>query len=258
MARRPSSVRVRSYNVGFGDCFLLSFAYAGGRRHVLIDFGSTKLPARAPDDHLEQIAKQIAADTGGKLHVVVATHRHADHVSGFGKAPGRIIRSLRPELVVQPWTEDPALAPDAIAPAPVARDGRGPHGLVAQLADMQAVARAVVDQVPGLKASDSVRKAVREQLGFLGETNLPNSEAVEALMTMGARPPVYASFGSRLPLADLLPGVRVHVLGPPTLAQSAAIATQRARDPDEFWQLAAAGAEAVSAGGGGGPPPFTE
>ena len=33
------------YQVGFGDCFLLTFHYAkGDDRHILIDFGSTKLP----------------------------------------------------------------------------------------------------------------------------------------------------------------------------------------------------------------------
>jgi hypothetical protein len=28
MAAAPTQVRVRSYNVGFGDCFLLTFSYA--------------------------------------------------------------------------------------------------------------------------------------------------------------------------------------------------------------------------------------
>ena len=49
------------------------------------------------------------------------------------------------------------------------------------------------------------------------------------LMEMGARPPIYASFGTELALADLLPGVGIEVLGPPTLEQSAEIAS-RARN----------------------------
>src|SRR5687767_866303 len=37
----PKSLNIRTYSVGFGDCFLLSFAYANGsEKHVLIDFGS--------------------------------------------------------------------------------------------------------------------------------------------------------------------------------------------------------------------------
>jgi hypothetical protein len=55
-------------------------------------------------------------------------------------------------------------------------------------------------------------------------------------MTMGKRQ-VYAFAGQTL---DLLPGVTVHVLGPPTLDQSEDIRTMRSRDADEFWQLQAA------------------
>ena len=52
---------------------------------------------------------------------MVATHRHKDHISGFetkkgGKGTGDVIRSLRPSLVVQPWTEDPDLDPRATGP----------------------------------------------------------------------------------------------------------------------------------------------
>ena len=117
----PTSVDIRAYNVGFGDCLLVSFKYASGDRHILIDFGSTSLPDKRPaGNHMERIAKRIATDSGNKLTAVVATHRHKDHISGFamtgGKGTGAIIRDLRPEVVLQPWTEDPALARDATAP----------------------------------------------------------------------------------------------------------------------------------------------
>jgi hypothetical protein len=42
MAKSPNGVAIRTYDVGFGDCFLLSFNYRNrSERHVLIDFGST-------------------------------------------------------------------------------------------------------------------------------------------------------------------------------------------------------------------------
>ena len=45
MAVTPKSLTIRTYNVGFGDCFLLSFLYPGNsEKHVLIDFGSTGMP----------------------------------------------------------------------------------------------------------------------------------------------------------------------------------------------------------------------
>ena len=98
-ARKPAQVEIRSYQVGFGDCFLLTFAYsATDRRHVLIDFGTTELPRRgrpakaaAPSEHMPKVAENIREVTGGKLTAVVATHRHADHISGFatdGKSGG--------------------------------------------------------------------------------------------------------------------------------------------------------------------------
>ena len=47
MASTPASVEIRAYQVGFGDCFVLSFVYSpANKKHVLIDFGTTGLPKR--------------------------------------------------------------------------------------------------------------------------------------------------------------------------------------------------------------------
>jgi hypothetical protein len=259
MAATPTRARIRSYNVGFGDCFLLTFFYGDDEtRNVLIDFGSTERSPFGPEGGLLAIAKKIGEDCGGKLEMVVATHRHADHISGFGDKPGEVIASLEPELVVQPWTEDPDLEPDAQAP-PGAEGGQGDApALVSRLANMQAVAAALLDEVPRLEASPSVRKAVRQQLAFLGQTNIANKAAVLNLMKMGKRPPVYASFGTELEVADLLPGVGLEVLGPPTLKQSEEIAEQRDTDPDEFWHLAASAGATAGAGGDLPPPLFPD
>src|SRR5574342_452499 len=113
--RRPNRLTIRTYDVGFGDCFLLTFHYGRTKRHVLIDFGSTS-PAKKGKPLEGVIAEDIARVTGGKLHAVVVTHRHADHISGFtprkGKGPGDVIRKCaKNALIIQPWTEDPAVAP---------------------------------------------------------------------------------------------------------------------------------------------------
>ena len=87
---RPTSVTVRSFQVGFGDCFLLTFNYgeADGqpRRHVLIDFGSTAQPKRGAVP-MTRVADEIKRICGGKLHAVVATHRHRDHISWLFARP---------------------------------------------------------------------------------------------------------------------------------------------------------------------------
>lgn len=252
MAPAPTHVRIRSYNVGFGDCFLLTFDYARAKpRNVLIDFGSTMQSKTGPKGGMLEIAKRIQEDCEGKLHMLVATHRHADHISGFGSKPGEVIASLAPDLVVQPWTEDPELDPEARAPAGAgAGNDRGARAraATARLSDMQAVAEAALAEVPRLEAASGVPKPVADQVRFLGETNLKNADAVRNLMTMGKRN-VYASFGTRLPLSSVLPGVRVDVLGPPTLDQSPAISHEATTDQEEFWHLAA---RSLAAGDGDG------
>lgn len=260
MAATPTKFRIRSYNVGFGDCFLLTFFYGDGEktRDVLIDFGSTQKSPFGPEGGMLAIAEKIREDCGEKLEMVVATHRHADHISGFGEKPGEVIASLKPELVVQPWTEDPDLEPDAEAPAGGEEGQADAPGLVSRLAGMQAVAKALLDEVPRLEASPSVRKSVRQQLAFLGETNIANMAAVTNLMKMGQREPVYACFGTELEIADLLPGVGLEVLGPPTLEQSKEIADQRDTDPDEFWHLAASAGATAGAGADRPPPLFPD
>src|SRR6185369_3533526 len=114
---QPQSVDIRTYQVGFGDCFLLSFVYGDNdKRHVLIDFGTTGLPGRSAaaklSVHMPKVARHIADECGAAgLTAVVATHRQADAINGFGTdggtgASGAIIKALTPRLVLQPWTED--------------------------------------------------------------------------------------------------------------------------------------------------------
>jgi glyoxylase-like metal-dependent hydrolase (beta-lactamase superfamily II) len=102
---KPISVRVRMYNVGFGDCFLVTFDYGGNdRRHLLIDYGSNRRPPGGMT--LAEIGKSVATETGGKLMGVVLSHRHKDHIAGFDPANGgETVRGLAPDLVLRPWTE---------------------------------------------------------------------------------------------------------------------------------------------------------
>lgn len=249
---KPTSIEFRSYQVGFGDCFLLSFIYSeDDKRHVLIDFGTSELPKcgkppkpAKPSEYMPKVAEQIRKDSGGsngRLTAVVATHRHSDHISGFGTdgktgRSGEIISSLKPKVVIQPWTEDPEAAKDATH---ATNDSlRSTKGFVASLAAMHSIADAVhtlTDRPPIWMGA-----ALAKELRFLGMSNIANRSAVENLIAMGKAPgakAVWARHGSNAGLGRLLPGVKVHVLGPPSLEQSQKIRKQRSRDADQFWQL---------------------
>lgn len=235
-ATSPVRIHLFSYQVGFGDCFLLRFVYPDKKsRHLLIDFGSSALPDGSPTSHMLDVAKDIADKCGGRLDGVVATHRHLDHISGFataknGKGSGDIIRALKPKVVVQPWTEQPDLAEDAKAPA-AARSRSGQHRLA--LGRMNEVAALVVQNFNRLGKGLSKDAAAR--IRFLGETNVKNLSAVRNLKDMG--PNVYTYFGAKSGLEGVLPGVKTTVLGPPTLKQADDLAKMTSRDASEYWHL---------------------
>lgn len=280
MVMKPVSFELRTYQIGFGDCFLLSVVYDGGqRRHALIDFGTTQNTKLWSRRDLTEIAADIDRVTGGtpgkrgKLNMVVATHRHKDHISGFAGDSGEVIAELKPDLVVQPWTEDPDVATAATSPDS-APDGN--HSLVRALGSMQAFAANVQEQWMDLlglhremkkkvedlsvdylsKKIEEVLRSPKKRLGremqlglsesnlkelmAVGLTNVSNRAAVESLLEMGAaggRKPKYAHFGNKVDVRGVLPGVKVHVLGPPTVDQSPKVRSQRSTDPDEYWHM---------------------
>ena len=230
---RPSRIQVRMYQVGFGDCFLVSLTYrralADGRdeRHILFDFGSTHAPERQQCGLLPQAARLIEEHTNGRLDVLVATHRHKDHVGGFGlDETAAAIDRLKPGLVVRPWTDDPKLPPDAAGPA-IRSDS---HRFAVGLAAGQRFA-ALVASLAG--AADS--RSLRGELAALADDQLPNRAALENLERWAeAGDGVYVAAGGDSRIERFVPGIRVRVLGPPTVEQVPAL-TRSAPTIPEYW-----------------------
>lgn len=242
-AAAPTGMTLHAYQVGFGDCFLLAFHYKAGRdRHVLIDFGSTGLPSSVPKTQLKLIAQDIAAVSGGSLDAVVLSHRHRDHMSGFEttathQGPGDIIAKLKPKIVVQPWTEDPTAKKDATEPTTTPK---GNALRIASLQNQRAAIQSLVTEAQLLGsaragAGDRDARTLQSALDE-GMEGIVNASAVKNLASMSDTHR-YVFHGSPSGLDRVLPGVKVSVLGPPTLKQSDAIKKERSSDPSEFWML---------------------
>jgi hypothetical protein len=227
---KPSKVVIRSYQVGFGDCYLLAFDYGSEERFLLVDFGTNGTPKGNNKQQMLLIAKDIYRRCDGKLHVVVATHRHKDHISGFStegkESSGKIIASCRPDMVVQPWTEAPGAKTDA---------QESPEDVTLQFRSTLEAMNLFAGKA--FQESGHFWRFGAPSLGdlsFAGQNNLPNLSAVKNLMTMG-KTRHYVNAGYSLDWSEALPGVKVWVLGPPTLKQSQKIKTEARENPSEFW-----------------------
>jgi beta-lactamase superfamily II metal-dependent hydrolase len=195
----PSGVTVRMYNPGFGDCLLLAFKGNDGQaRYMLIDCG---VHHQYPDgqQRMQTVAEDIAAATNHRLHVVVATHEHTDHLSGFDYAR-EVFDHIEIEDVWMAWTEDPT---DDIA-----------LGLKNRAKKATEALNAVVNRLDS--HNEPLGAALRGVLDF--EYTKKESGPLDYLRRKGRkqlkRSEDFRRPGEVLTLPDV-GGVKIYVLGPP-------------------------------------------
>ena len=93
---------VRMFRIGFGDFFLVTVPTAAGKKYILIDCG-----VHAKDlGTMPEAVSQMAQACNSQLALIIVTHRHADHISGFGTCKD-IFRKITVERVWMSWFEDP-------------------------------------------------------------------------------------------------------------------------------------------------------
>ena len=208
---QPVTATVRMYRLHeLGDCFLLTIRSGASTSRMLIDCGSFRNSAAAVA-RLDTIVEGLSDELDGAgLDVVVGTHQHNDHLSGFVHCK-RSFQMMGVEQVWLSWLDDPD---DALA-----RNIATAHrNLLKGVADAR-------DVLTSRRGSSPVRartlEVMNDVLGFFGakEAGSPPkvpAEAVQELQRLGRRRPEYLRPGSSLDVPGLPPGVaRVHVLGPP-------------------------------------------
>ena len=206
---------VRMYRLNeLGDCFLDTFVAGTAKTRMLIDCGSFRNGA-ASIARLSTIVNAIKSElAGAKLDIVVATHQHNDHVSGFVHCED-VFRALDVEQVWLSWLDDPN---DALARA----IGNDHNNLKLRLAAARDALDAALKQSTGIRPVGMRTLAVmNDVLGFFGAKDaktppvLP-ANAVKILKDLGSSKPLYLQPGRSIDLPGLAAGtVRVHVLGPP-------------------------------------------
>lgn len=188
-----AAVRIRMYDVGFGDCFLMFLPAPDGReRKVLIDCGSFKAGRNALADVVGQVIADVTSDGVARIDLLVVTHRHKDHISGFADPRWDVVEIGE---VWMPWTE---------SDEPEAREiARAQSALALALQSYgQSAGVAALDANPVLDLNAGVNQVAMERIrhGFPSQPKrryLPEKDAI-----------------TRRVDCPSLPGVGIQVLGP--------------------------------------------
>lgn len=110
----PGTVSVRMYRGILGDCFLLRHQLENAEvKHILIDCGVLQGVAKARD-RMKEIVSDLLATTGGQLDLLVVTHEHHDHLSGFLYEQEAFKNQFEIREFWLAWTENP-IDPQAVA-----------------------------------------------------------------------------------------------------------------------------------------------
>jgi hypothetical protein len=206
-------IRVRMYRVGFGDFFLVSFLPdAGAPVHMVIDCGVFKGTKQTGDiGSIEAAVADMVQTTGGKLALLVVTHRHADHIAGFARCEAAF-RTLAVEAVwMSIWESE--YSPTAMKfQAELTRTAAALQSHFAAFG-----ARASKEQ-------DTARKYMENATGDGGGKGGSNAKALNLLKHgfAGVEPEYYqAGAAAKLPPAFVQAGVKAQILGPPPVADVA-------------------------------------
>jgi beta-lactamase superfamily II metal-dependent hydrolase len=205
------------YRVGFGDCFLMSVPQEKGQAHILVDCG---VHARGDIGTIQAAVDDIGVETGGKLALVIATHAHQDHISGFAACETSFLKFDVGEVWL-PWTENPK------DPAAVKLKNK-------QTALTETVVRHFAARPPDPKSKAAVAAALENLTG--------NAEALRLLKSgINGGAVRYVEAGKTLDNVAGIKGLSVRFLGPPR--DEAFLARMDPPTDERFFRATADGQE---------------
>jgi len=201
---KTARVTVRFYCQGIGDCHLLRFPKkSGGDFWMLIDCGiHSSVPGG--NDKIDAIVDDIASVTK-RLDVIVMTHEHWDHISGFRSAREKFAKFSVGEIWMA-WTENPD-DPQAVAFDKYKGDA---------FSALTSAAKKMAGMRNPTAHLAAIRDGVQDVLGFLGAKGDKVRDARNALVGLlnGKSKPVYRE-PKQDPFEIDVANLRIYVLGPP-------------------------------------------
>ncbi len=200
-------IRVRMYRVGFGDFFVVSFQPdQGDLVHIIIDCGVFKGTSQTGDiGSIEAAVADMAVITGGKVALILVTHRHADHIAGFARCQSTFAALTVQAIWMSIWESE---YPTAVKFQTELDKAAG--SLQSHFTSFGAAAT---------KDQDTARKYMENAKGESG--NGSNANALKLLKggIRGLQPDYYqAGQDPKLPAAFAQAGISAKILGPPPIA----------------------------------------
>jgi hypothetical protein len=192
-------LHVRMYRQGLGDCFLIALPAASGKPfYMLIDCGVV-LGTSDPTTQMKRVLLDIIDETKGQIDLLVATHEHWDHVSGFVQVQD-LFDKLTIKEVWLAWTEDPK---DKLA-----------SKLSSERRTAENALRMAVNRL-ALSGATETAQHVDSLVGFFGAKAGSTEDALNYAKKCAGNNLRFCEPGEP-PIEILeLPGIRFWVLGPP-------------------------------------------
>jgi hypothetical protein len=210
--------KVRMYTHGLGDCFLITLPRKSAGRDkffIMIDCGVI-LGTENAVQKMTAVVDDIAATTGGELDLLLATHEHWDHLSGFTQAR-ESFKKINFGEVWLAWTEDPN---DAFAKQLGEKRSKAVAALrIAQSRLRVAGASASADEIGGM-------------LEFFGARGDATKQALQVVREFKDSPRYRRPGEDPVQFAGV--DARFYILGPPRDLKMLAKLLPSKRDPETY------------------------